>query len=118
MLVSYCFLPYERLGVFILNWVIDKSWFPVHILLIFGGRLQHGHVTNYATDRMVQFEAGSVVSEYFMVLNVDEETARLSLVVKVESFLRSQLNYFFLVWNRKHWLSGIKKREDGVRGRA
>ena len=54
-------------------------------------------MTNYATDLMVQFEAGSVVSEYFMVLHVDEETARFSVVVKVESFLRSQLNYFFLV---------------------
>ena len=31
-----------------------------HIPGTFGGRLQHGHVTNYATDRMVQFEAGSV----------------------------------------------------------
>ena len=30
-----------------------------------------------------------------MVLTVDEETARLSVVVKVESFLRSQVNYFF-----------------------
>lgn len=47
---------------------------------------------------MVQFEAGSVQAVNtlwrpdFMVLTVDEETARLSVVVKVESFLRSQLN--------------------------
>ena len=43
---------------------------------------------------MVQFEVGSAVSEWVYGIKVDEETARLSVIAKVETFLRSQLNYF------------------------